>query len=43
MRTREFLDEARAGQVGCDRQMIQKEMCAADSQEACPGGLKLKD
>ena len=36
MRTRDFVDEAKAVEVGCDRQMIQKEMCAAESQEACP-------
>ena len=37
MRTRDFADEERAAAVGCDRQMIQKEMCSADGGAVCHG------
>ena len=42
MRTREFLMADKARMLGCDRQMIQKEMCAAeggDSAALCDGEL----
>ena len=37
MRTRDFVDEDAAAARGCDRQMIQKEMCAADGGAVCHG------
>ena len=37
MRTRDFADEEEAAGVGCDRQMIQKEMCSADGGAVCHG------
>ena len=36
MRTRDFLDPTKAQMVGCDRQMIQKEMCSS-SVAVCEG------
>lgn len=38
MRTRSFLMPEKARMVGCDRQMIQKEMCASESP-LCEGDV----
>ena len=38
MRTRSFLQEEKAQMLGCDRQMVQKEMCSAPIPQ-CEGNI----
>lgn len=33
MRQRNYLNQAKAGMMGCDRQLVSKEMCVADIPE----------
>ena len=40
MRTRSFLQEEKAQMLGCDRQMVQKEMCSAPIP-LCEGNIEL--
>ena len=40
MRTRSFLQEEKAQMLGCDRQMVQKEMCSAPIPQ-CEGLIML--
>lgn len=38
MRERKYVDPFTADNVGCDRQLVQKEMCASEVP-VCQGGL----
>ncbi|KAG8223552.1 hypothetical protein J437_LFUL004426 [Ladona fulva] len=37
MRTREYIMQAKAEMLGCDRQLVAKEMCVAEERPLCPG------
>lgn len=37
MRTREYVMQAKALMLGCDRQLVAKEMCVTEEQPICPG------
>ncbi|XP_071452717.1 spondin-1 [Hetaerina americana] len=37
MRTRQYVMQAKAEMLGCDRQLVAKEMCVAEDRPFCPG------